>query len=253
MNSCIYNGVVTHTRFKPVKHFLKYNTFSFLIDLDEIKDLDKKNFIFSYNKFNIFSFYNKDHGERDGKSLKDWVYDKLRRFKINSNINKIKLLCYPRIFGYVFNPLSIFYCYENNSLKAIFYEVKNTFNEQHTYVFETNNSDRIEQSCKKKFYVSPFMDMNTYYDFKLIDPGEQLFVSIKQTDKEGIILTAVQTGNKKKFNLKQLLTNLFKYPLMTIKIISAIHFEAFLLWKKGAIYRPRDKKIKNNLSFEKNS
>ena len=253
MNSCIYNGVVTHTRFKPVKHFLKYNTFSLLIDLDEIKDLDQKNIIFSYNKFNIFSFYNKDHGDRDGKSLKDWVYDKLRIFKINSNINKIKLLCYPRIFGYVFNPLSIFYCYENNSLKAIFYEVKNTFNEQHTYVFETNNSDRIEQSCKKKFYVSPFMDMNTYYSFKLINPGEQLFVSIKQTDKEGIILTAVQTGDKKKFNLKQLLTNLFKYPLMTIKIISAIHFEAFLLWKKGAIYRSRNKKIKNNLSFEKNS
>ena len=91
------------------------------------------------------------------------------------------------------------------------------------------------------------------YDFKLINPGEQLFVSIKQTDKEGIILTAVQTGDKKEFNFKQLLTNLFKYPLMTIKIISAIHFEAFLLWKKGAIYRPRDKKIKNNLSFEKNS
>ena len=253
MNSCIYNGIVKHTRFKPVKHFLKYNTFSFLIDLDEIKDLDQKNFIFSYNKFNIFSFYNKDHGDRDGKSLKDWVHDKLRRFKINSNINKVKLLCYPRIFGYVFNPLSIFYCYENNSLRAIFYEVKNTFNEQHTYVFETNNSDRIEQSCKKKFYVSPFMDMNTYYDFKLINPGEQLFVSIKQTDKEGIILSAVQTGDKKKFNFKQLLTNLFKYPLMTIKIISAIHFEAFLLWKKGAIYRSRDKKIKNNLSFEKNS
>ena len=253
MNSCIYNGEVTHTRFKPVKHFLKYKTFSFFIDLDELEKLQKENLIFSYNRFNIFSFYNKDHGSRDGKSLKNWALENLQKYNIEGNINKIKLLCYPRIFGYVFNPLSIFYCYENNSLKAIFYEVKNTFNEQHTYVFETNNSDRIEQSCKKKFYVSPFMDMNTYYDFKLINPGEQLFVSIKQTDKEGIILTAVQTGDKKKFNLKQLLTNLFKYPLMTIKIISAIHFEAFLLWKKGAIYRPRDKKIKNNLSFEKNS
>ncbi len=252
MNSCIYNGIVTHTRFKPIKHFLKYNTFSLLIDLDEIKELDQKNIIFSFNKFNIFSFYNKDHGDRDGKSLKNWVLDKLKKLKVNSNINKIKLLCYPRIFGYVFNPLSIFYCYENNSLKVIFYEVKNTFNEQHTYVFETNNSEKIEQSCKKKFYVSPFMDMNTYYDFKLLNPGEKLFVSIKQTDDEGIILTAVQTGEKKKFNFKQLLTNFFRYPLMTIKIITAIHFEAFLLWKKGAIYRSRDKKIKNNLSFEKN-
>ena len=250
MNSCIYNGVVTHTRFKPVKHFLKYNTFSLLIDLDEIKDLDQKNIIFSYNKFNIFSFYNKDHGDRDGKSLKDWVYDKLRIFKINSNINKIKLLCYPRIFGYVFNPLSIFYCYENNSLKAIFYEVKNTFNEQHTYVFETNNSDRIEQSCKKKFYVSPFMDMQTNYDFILVKPNEKLSVFIKQTDKEGIVLTATQNGERKNFNLKQLILNFLTYPLMTIKIISSIHFEALLLWKKGAIYRKRDNKIKNNLSFE---
>ena len=180
MNSCIYNGVVSHTRFKPVKHYLKYKTFSLLIDLDEIKYLDKNNPIFSINSFNIFSFYNKDHGERNGKSLKNWVKENLKKFNINQNINKIKLLCYPRIFGYVFNPLSIFYCYENESLKAIFYEVKNTFNEQHTYIFKTNKEGKIEQSCKKKFYVSPFMDMETFYDFKLLNPDKKLFVSIKQ-------------------------------------------------------------------------
>ena len=252
MNSCIYNGDVTHTRFKPVKHFLKYNTFSFLIDLDELEKLSKNNLMFSYNRFNIFSFYDKDHGERNGKSLKQWVIDKLKIFKINSNINKIRLLCYPRIFGYVFNPLSIFYCYEKNTLKAVFYEVKNTFNEQHTYIFKANENGKIEQSCKKKFYVSPFMDMNTFYDFKLLNPEEKLFVSIRQTDQKGIILTAVQTGKRKVFNFKQLLINFFKYPLMTFKIITAIHFEAFLLWKKGAIYRKRNKKIKNNFSFEKN-
>ena len=253
MNSCIYTGDVTHTRFKPVKHFLKYNTFSLLIDLDEIEKLSKNNLMFSYNKFNIFSFYDKDHGERNGESLKQWVIDKLKIFKINSNINKIRLLCYPRIFGYVFNPLSIFYCYEKNSLKAVFYEVKNTFNEQHTYIFKTNEDGKIEQSCKKKFYVSPFMDMNTFYDFKLLNPEEKLFVSIRQTDQKGIILTAVQTGKRKEFNFKQLLINFFKYPLMTFKIIAAIHFEAFLLWKKGAIYRSRNQKNKNNLSFEENT
>tara|TARA_A100001015_G_scaffold312898_1_gene418973 strand:- start:2340 stop:3101 length:762 start_codon:yes stop_codon:yes gene_type:complete len=253
MNSCIYNGDVTHTRFKPVKHFLKYNTFSFLIDLDELEKLSKNNLMFSYNRFNIFSFYDKDHGERNGKSLKQWVIDKLKIFKINSNINKIRLLCYPRIFGYVFNPLSIFYCYEKNTLKAVFYEVKNTFNEQHTYIFKANENGKIEQSCKKKFYVSPFMDMNTFYDFKLLNPEEKLFVSIRQTDQKGIILTAVQTGKRKVFNFKQLLINFFKYPLMTFKIIAAIHFEAFLLWKKGAIYRSRNQKIKNNLSFEESS
>ena len=250
MNSCIYNGVITHTRFKPVKHFLKYKTFSFFIDLDEIEKLDKDNLIFSYNRFNIFSFYNKDHGERDGKPLKVWILNNLRKFNIDENVNKIKLLCYPRIFGYVFNPLSIFYCYEDDILKAIFYEVKNTFNEQHTYIFKVKDNGKIDQACKKKFYVSPFMDMDTYYNFRLLNPNEKLSVSIKQTDKEDTVLTAVQTGKRKEFTLKQLIINFFKYPLMTIKIISAIHFEALLLWKKGAIYRKRDKKIKNNLSYE---
>ena len=250
MNSCIYNGEVNHTRFKPVKHFLNYKTFSLLIDLDEIEQLDKSISIFSHNKFNIFSFYNKDHGDRDGSCLKKWVISNLKKYKIEGNISKIKILCYPRIFGYVFNPLSIFYCYENEKLKSIFYEVKNTFNEQHTYIFKIKDGEEIKQKCKKKFYVSPFMDMETFYNFKLINPNQRLSVMIKQTDAEGTVLTATQTGDKKEFNFKQLLINFFRYPLMTLKIISSIHFEALLLWKKGAIYRKRDKKFFNNLSYE---
>ena len=252
MNSCIYNGEVTHTRFKPVRHFLKYKTFSLLIDLDEINILDKSIGIFSHNKFNIFSFYDKDHGDRDGGNLKDWVISNLKKFQIKENITNIKVLCYPRILGYVFNPLSIFYCYEKDKLVAIFYEVKNTFNEQHTYIFKIKNNEEIIQKCRKKFYVSPFMDMETFYNFKLLNPNDKLSVFIKQTDADGTILTATQTGDKKEFSFKQLAINFLKYPLMTIKIISSIHYEALLLWKKGAIYRKRDIKLKNNLSFEEN-
>ena len=252
MNSCIYNGEVTHTRFKPVRHFLKYKTFSLLIDLDEINLLDKSIGIFSHNKFNIFSFYDKDHGDRDGGNLKDWVISNLKKFQIKENITNIKVLCYPRILGYVFNPLSIFYCYEKDKLVAIFYEVKNTFNEQHTYIFKIKNNEEIIQKCRKKFYVSPFMDMETFYNFKLLNPNDKLSVFIKQTDADGTILTATQTGDKKEFSYKQLAINFLKYPLMTIKIISSIHYEALLLWKKGAIYRKRDVKLKNNLSFEEN-
>ena len=252
MNSCIYNGEVTHTRFKPVRHFLKYKTFSLLIDLDEINILDKSIGIFSHNKFNIFSFYDKDHGDRDGGNLKDWVISNLKKFQIKENITNIKVLCYPRILGYVFNPLSIFYCYEKDKLVAIFYEVKNTFNEQHTYIFKIKNNEEIIQKCRKKFYVSPFMDMETYYNFKLLNPNDKLSVFIKQTDADGTVLTATQTGDKKEFSFKQLAINFLKYPLMTIKIISSIHYEALLLWKKGAIYRKRDVKLKNNLSFEEN-
>ena len=252
MNSCIYNGEVTHTRFKPVRHFLKYKTFSLLIDLDEINLLDKSIGIFSHNKFNIFSFYDKDHGDRDGSNLKDWVISNLKKFRIKENITNIKVLCYPRILGYVFNPLSIFYCYEKDKLVAIFYEVKNTFNEQHTYIFKIKNNEEIIQKCRKKFYVSPFMDMETFYNFKLLNPNDKLSVFIKQTDADGTILTATQTGDKKEFSFKQLAINFIKYPLMTIKIISSIHYEALLLWKKGAIYRKREVKLKNNLSFEEN-
>ncbi len=250
MNSCIYNGEVTHKRFKPVKHFLKYKTFSLLIDLDELIQLDSRISIFSHNKFNIFSFYDEDHGERDGRNLKEWVLTNIRKFNIEGKINKIKILCYPRIFGYVFNPLSIFYCYEGDKLKVIFYEVKNTFNEQHTYIFKIKNNEEITQKCKKKFYVSPFMDMETHYNFKLLNPNSKLSVFIKQTDSIGTILTATQTGEKKEFSFKQLVKNFFKYPLMTIKIIISIHYEALLLWKKGAKYRKRNVKFKNNLSYE---
>ena len=250
MNSCIYNGIIKHQRFTPIKHSLNYNTFSLFVDLDEIESLTKNISIFSLNKFNIFSFYNVDHGARDGSLLKDWVLKNIKKFNISNNITKIKLLCYPRIFGYVFNPLSIFYCYENNDLRAIFYEVKNTFNEQHTYIFKVNDNEKIEQKCKKKFYVSPFMGMETYYNFKLLDPKEKLSIFIKQTDGQETVLTATQTGDKKEFSFKQLLINFFKYPLMTIKIISSIHYEAFFLWKKGAMYRKRKNKILNNLSYE---
>ena len=184
METCIYKGIVTHRRFKPKRHFFNYKTFSVLFDLDELKVLEKRISIFSLNKFNLFSFYNKDHGNRDGSDIKNWVKNNLNKFNINFEVSKIKLLCFPRIFGYVFNPLSIFYCYNKKSeLRAILYEVKNTFNEQHTYIFQVkNNSKIITQSCNKKFYVSPFMEMETSYNFRLSEPKETLSVFIKQKD-----------------------------------------------------------------------
>ena len=110
MTSSIYNGTVIHKRFKPKLHFFKYKVFSLYLNLDEIDEVQKKIPFFSYNKFNLISFYNKDHGERDGSSLKLWVQKKLNEVGIGNEIKNINLLCYPRIFGYVFNPLSILAC-----------------------------------------------------------------------------------------------------------------------------------------------
>ena len=121
-NSSIYTGNVIHKRFKPKVHSFNYKVFSLLIDLSELELLDKKLKLFSYNKFNIISFYNKDHGPRDSSSLKNWVKDNLKKNSIDTNGIQIKLLCYPRIFGYVFNPLSVFYIYDKNlTLISILY------------------------------------------------------------------------------------------------------------------------------------
>ena len=251
--SSIYIGNVIHKRFKPKIHFFKYKVFSILLDLSEINLLDKSLKIFSHNKFNIISFYDVDHGPRDGTSLKKWVTKNLIENQINTEEIKIKLLCYPRIFGYVFNPLSIFYCYDENSkLKAILYEVKNTFNEQHTYVFSANSSSNlILHRCNKKFYVSPFMEMKTFYNFRLLNPGKILNVFIKQVDSQGTLLTACQVGKKIEMTSRNLLFQFLKHPFMSFKVILAIHFEALRLWIKGVKLVKRKIKIRNNLSIEK--
>jgi len=252
LSSCIYSGQIIHKRFKPKKHFFSYKTFSLFLDLSEINKLEKKINFFSYNRFNILSFYDIDHGPRNGNSLTKWVKKILEKKRININSGKIKLLCFPRFFGYVFNPLSIFYCYDKNSaLKAVLYEVKNTFNEQHTYVFRSKNSSNlIFHKCNKKFYVSPFIEMKTFYNFRLSKPKNNIDILIKQTDVKGPLLIARQVGKKISLNSKNLLYQFLKHPLMSFKVIVAIHFEAFRLWIKGVKFVKRKIKIKNNLSLE---
>ena len=251
MTSSIYNGTVIHKRFKPKIHFFKYKVFSLLLDLSDLNRLDKDISFFSYNTFNLISFFDKDHGERDGSSLFEWVKKSLVENNINSENIKIKLLCYPRIFGYVFNPLSVFFVYDNQeSLISILYEVKNTFGEQHTYVFKVENNNLLQHNCSKKFHVSPFIEMNCNYFFKILKPAEKISVIIDQYQLDDKILFASQDGRRVDFNSKELLKSYIKHPLMTFKIISAIHFEAFKLWAKGIRFVKKKFKIKNNVTFE---
>ena len=252
INSSIYNGSVIHKRFKPKKHFFKYRVFSLFLDLSELKELNNKLNFFSLNKFNLISFYEKDHGERDGSSLLEWVKNNLRRNNISTDNIKVKLLCYPRILGYVFNPLSIFFIYNNNeSLISILYEVKNTFGEQHTYVFKIEGENKlIQNNCSKKFHVSPFIEMDCNYFFRILNPGDKLSVIIDQYDQQGKILFASQDGIRSDLTNKNLMNSYLRHPLMTFKIISAIHFEAFKLWIKGIKFVKKKLKIKNNITVE---
>jgi DUF1365 family protein len=252
-NSKIYEGKVVHTRFKPKKHNFKYRVFSLLIDLDEIDELHNKLKLFSFNKFNLISFFNKDHGGRDGSDIKEWVRRNLVEKKIQFKNIRVEILCYPRIFGYVFNPLSVLYIYnENDELISIFYEVKNTFGEQHTYIFETENENLIKNKCNKKFYVSPFIEMKCEYNFSVTKPRDTISIIINQNDQEGKLLFASQDGKAKDLTNKNLIFNYLKHPLMTFKVIVAIHFEAFKLWMKKIKLVKKNIKILNKVTFETN-
>ena len=252
INSAIYNGQVIHKRFKPKVHYFRYNVFSLLIDLSELDTIDKEISFFSLNKFNLISFYEKDHGDRDGSSLINWVNKNLEKNNIPIQDIKIKILCYPRILGFVFNPLSVFYVYNSqNKLISILYEVKNTFGEQHTYIFKiTKDENLVQNKCAKKFHVSPFIEMDCNYFFRLLKPGDKISVIIDQYDKEDKILFASQDGIRTEFNSKELIKSYLKHPLMTFKIIIAIHYEAFKLWLKGIKFIKKKIKIKNNITIE---
>ena len=252
INSAIYNGQVIHKRFKPKVHYFRYNVFSLLIDLSELETIDKEISFFSLNKFNLISFYEKDHGDRDGSSLINWVNKNLEKNNIPIQDIKIKILCYPRILGFVFNPLSVFYVYNSqNKLISILYEVKNTFGEQHTYIFKiTKDENLVQNKCAKKFHVSPFIEMDCNYFFRLLKPGDKISVIIDQYDKEDKILFASQDGIRTEFNSKELIKSYLKHPLMTFKIIIAIHYEAFKLWLKGIKFIKKKIKIKNNITIE---
>ena len=164
---------------------------------------------------------------------------------------RIKLLCYPRIFGYVFNPLSVFFVYDHNeNLISILYEVKNTFGEQHTYIFRVEKNNMLQHNCFKKFHVSPFIEMNCNYFFRILKPSEKISVIIDQYQQNEKILFASQEGKRVDFTTIELLKSYIKHPLMTFKIISAIHFEAFKLWLKGIKFVKKKLKIKNNITFE---
>jgi len=254
MNTKLYSTTVTHERFFNFKNKFKYFVLSMSFDYDELPLLEKKIKIFSYNKFNIISFNDQDHGFRDGRSLRKFIKQYLNKNNFKFEDLKIQIICFPRILGYVFNPLSIIYCYSNSNLMAIFYEVKNTSNEQHTYYFATNKEKNIREyihQCNKNFYVSPFIGMKSLYKFRNTIPNNKMSLIIDLFDENNNkILRASQHGKEISLNSFTLLKQLIVNPFLTLKIIVGILYEAFFIFFKGGKYYAREKKITDTVSFE---
>ena len=250
--SAIFAGPVIHERVRPKPHRLRYRVFSLLLDLDELPDLDSELRLFAHNRRGLFAFHDRDHGPATGAPLRPWVEDRLREAGLAPDGGPIRLLCYPRLFGYVFNPLSVFFCYDRNeTLTAILYEVCNTYKERHTYVLPVDDPVRpvIRQACEKRLYVSPFIGMEATYHFRIVPPGAGVGIVIRQEDSEGLLLTAAFRGRRRALDDRGLLAAALRFPLLTFKIIAAIHWEALRLWLKGVPvfpHRPADEAVQSS-------
>lgn len=231
--NALYRGSVMHRRVRPAAHFLRYRVFSLLLDIDRLAETTRGLGLLSYNRFNLFSFCDRDHGPRDGSPLRPWVERHLAEAGLSHARHQILLLSFPRILGYVFNPLSVYFCYgADGTLGAVLYEVKNTFGEQHTYALPAFGA-ATTHACAKAFHVSPFLDLNEAYRFRVRAPERALALTIQVSDEDGVMLTAAMSGRREALTDRSLLACFFAYPLMTLKVIAAIHVEAARLWLKG--------------------
>ena len=243
--ACLYAGDVMHQRMKPVGHRFRYKVYSMLIDLDRLAEADGLSRLFSVNRANAMSFHEADHLRGTSKtSLRAHINALLKEAGLDQPAARIELACYPRIFGQVFNPLSVYYAYgPDDQPVALIYEVRNTFGENHTYVCKIEAEDitpaGIRQSCSKLFYVSPFVEMEARYNFRMNVPGKQLKWRILETDPTGPLLAATYNGTRRALSTESILACLLQIPLLTWKIVAGIHYEALKLWLKGVRYVPR--------------
>ncbi len=241
-NSCLYLGAVVHRRLKPFGHRFRYRVFWLYLDIDEIPALARRIPWLSHNRFNLVGFYDSDHGPGDGGPLRPWIEQRLSAAGIEEPLGAARLLCFPRLLGYVFNPLSVWYCFDRAGRPlAILYEVSNTFGQRHGYLIPWvagPSAASANQSCAKRFFVSPFFPATGRYRFALTLPDKAMTLSILYDTADGTALAAYQRGRRESLSAKSLARALALYPLMTIKVIAAIHWHALRLWLKGARLQP---------------
>ena len=256
--SALYVGRVMHQRMRPARHRLAYSIFSLLIDLDELPALALRLRFFSLNRFNLFSLHEDDYGtaktnDGSGATLRQRVEAQLVAAGLRSG-GPIRLLSMPRILGYAFNPLSVYFCHlPDGALQAILYEVNNTFGERHSYLIEVdqdqrglnglngnnneiNEIDEIEQHCAKEFHVSPFLGLQMDYRFRVQPPRVDqpaMRLDITASDMQGPLLLARFDARRRVLSDTALLRVFFSHPLLTLKVVGAIHWEALRLWVKG--------------------
>ena len=240
----LYRGLVMHQRMKPRTRRFAYRVYAVLMDLDRQAGIGAMSPLLSHNRWNLFSVHDRDHGPADGGALRPWADRLLAEAGLPERAARIVLLCYPRILGAVFNPLSVYYAYDaDDRLTGVIYEVRNTFGERHSYVARVEpgqlRPSGLRQTRRKLFFVSPLMDMGMRYHFNLKPPGDAVTIRILETDAQGPILSATFHGQAVPVSTRSLLAEAMRVPFQTLKVVGAIHYEALRLWLKGIKLRDR--------------
>lgn len=240
--SGIYAGAVVHARLRPVRHRLRYRMLNLLLDLDELPGLSRRLWLFGHNGRGLFSFHEADHGDGGERPLRAQVEALLRQAGLDPSGGSIRILCMPRVLGMVFNPISVYFCHAaDGALQAMLYEVNNTFGQRHSYLIPVTGetTGAIRQRCDKRFYVSPFMDMDLSYAFRVTIPGDAVSLAIDARDRDGPLLLAAFTGRRRGLTDARLLAAFLSNAFLAGRVMGGIHWEALRLWWKGLRLRPR--------------
>jgi len=250
----LYLGKVVHRRLRPVRHRLSYNVFAVMLDCAKLDALDRRLTFFSHNRFNLFSLYDCDHG--DGTPLEDYLHKIAENSGHEGKITRFMMLCYPRILGFAFNPLTTYYGLdENGNTRLMIYEVNNTFGERQTYVLPArpDQSGSVAQSCEKLLYVSPFNSNRGNYSFRATSIGAKLTLGVALRDELGPVMLAHFHAEQRPLRDIELLRTLTRTGWMTVKVYAGIHYEAANLWFKGLSLVDQPEHPRNHISYQKNS
>ncbi len=244
-HSALYVGQVMHQRLRPRRHRLSYSLYMLLLDLDELDACAAHMRLFSRRRWNLISFHDSDHGNGTAEPLRAQVERHLHDAGLSIAGGAIRLLTMPRVLGFAFNPISVYFCYHRDGqLVATLYEVNNTFGQRHSYLLPVapGAGPAIRQTVPKRFHVSPFMGMDMDYAFRVVPPvaaaTPALGLGIIGSDGAGAVLTAVLTARRRELTDAALLRAFVTLPLVTLKAVAGIGWEALKLWLKGVPWRP---------------
>jgi DUF1365 family protein len=248
--SCLYAGSLLHRRYRPRRHELRYDVMNLFVDVDELPQISRKSWLFGYNRFKLFSIQDRHHGPGDGTPVAQHVRDVMGQLELRKPASRIFMFCYPAVLGRVFNPLTVYYGFDDSGhVVCMVYEVNNTFGQRHTYALAVDGFD--QHISAKQFCVSPFNPVEGEYRFGGVLEDKELRLNIALFEHNALKLCARFEGHRVALSDRQLLCSLLPMLVQPIKVVAGIHWEALKLYLKGLRPLPRPPHARFSITHSK--